>query len=122
MKKNILPIVALCLSQYATAQCTEAFTIPYTLDVENAIVPQLPDCADSTWDSFSSQEVFKSIIGPVEGLEGQVLAYNTVAEISGVSSPVSVKLTSYTIQFEQGVQYMVGYKYKCGNANATIDY
>lgn len=121
MKKMIFLLALIVILQQGYAQC-DTFQIPYVLNAENTTVPQLPDCASSYWENFGSQEVFESISGPVEGFSGQLLAYDTFAELAGVPTPVSATLTTSYIQFEQGEHYKIAYKYKCGNPEGLINY
>jgi hypothetical protein len=124
MKKIIFPLLLIWCAQKAGAQCTEPFTIPYTATTENATVPGLPDCMDSTYMTFDSDEVFTSIAGPVAGFEGKLLAYNTVTASQGggaMSPTVGANLYTHEIQLEQGIQYVISYRYKNSDATKTIN-
>ncbi len=123
MKKIILPLVIVCFSQSGIAQCDEAFTIPYTATIENATVPGLPDCMDSTYLAFTSDEVFKSINGPVAGFDGKLLAYDTFTGSQGGGAmipTIGADLYTNEIHFVQGVQYVVSYRYANSDATKTI--
>jgi hypothetical protein len=112
MKKIIFPLVTLLFSQIAISQCNEVFSVPYTVPVEEVTVPNLPECASSTYATFASQEIFKSISGPVEGFSGQLFAYSTATVTEEpFQSFVGASLYMSNIQFEAGVPYIVSYKY-----------
>jgi len=120
MKKITLPLFLAFCSQFANAQCGENFTVPYTATTENAVVPALPDCMDTQWFAFASQEVFKSIAGPVAGFDGKLLAYDTYTGNPGGGAMIPTigsELLTHEIYFQQGVQYTVSYRY--GNSDAT---
>ncbi|MCW4469685.1 T9SS type A sorting domain-containing protein [Flavobacterium sp. MFBS3-15] len=120
MKKITLPLVMACCVQLANAQCGENFTVPYTAATESVTVPALPDCMDSQWVAFASQEVFKSIAGPVAGFDGKLLAYDTYTGNPGGGAmipTIGAELFTHEIYFQQGVQYTVSYRY--GNSDAA---
>jgi len=124
MKKIVFLILVINLAQKAVAQCTEPFTVPYTATIENAAVPVLPDCMDSTYMTFDSDEVFKSIEGPVDGFDGKLLAYNTFTQAQGggaMAPTVGCDLYTHDIQLEQGVAYIIGYRYKNSDASKSIN-
>ena len=124
MKKKIFSLFLLGFVQAALAQCNEPFAVPYTATSENAAVPGLPDCMQSTYITFDSDEVFTSIAGPVAGFEGKLLAYNTVtaAQGGGAMQPtVGTDLYTHEIQLEQGVEYKIAYRYKNSDAAKTIN-
>lgn len=105
----------------AYSQCTEAFTVPYEMDTESLIVPALPDCTESYFNSFASYEVFETIAGPIEGFSGNVLAYSTaVSEFMPPEAWVSAVLYSPAVQLAQGVNYVISYKYGNSDAQMTI--
>lgn len=107
----------------AYSQCTEPFELPYTMDVESATAPELPNCSYSFYNSFSSQEIFETVSGPVAGYAGNVIAYNTIItqEFTPPQSPVSAALYSPDLQLEQGTSYLISYKYGNSDANMVID-
>ncbi len=122
MKKITLPLFAALLSQFAMAQCGDNFTVPYTATTENAVVPALPDCMDTQYLAFTSDEVFESIAGPVAGYDGKLLVYDTYTGNQGggaMMPTIGASVTTHEIYFQQGVQYTVSYRY--GNSDATKD-
>jgi Secretion system C-terminal sorting domain len=124
MKKIIVTLLLLSLPVFALAQCNEPFAVPYTATSENATIPGLPDCMDSTYLTFDSDEVFTTIAGPVAGFTGKLLAYNTVTASQGgggVQPMVGTNLYTHEIQMEQGVGYTIAYKYKNSDAAKTIN-
>jgi hypothetical protein len=120
MKKFLL--FALAAIPQAYSQCTEPFTVPYEMDTESLAVPALPDCSTSYYNSFASQEEFLTIAGPLTGYSGNVLAYSTaVSEFAPPEAWVSAVLYSPGIILEQGVNYLVSYKYGNSDAQLSID-
>jgi Secretion system C-terminal sorting domain len=123
MKKVLLtPFFFLTLSPLAYAQC-EPVALPYTVTAEAAAPPALPECMVSNYEMFSSSEVFKTIVGPVAGFEGNVLAYNTVvnSEFMDPSTLVGASLYTRSFELQPGVNYTVSYKYGNSGANQAID-
>ncbi len=119
MKKNLLfPLLFLALPS-AYAQCGVA-ALPYAVNAEAATPPALPECMTSNWDSFASNEVFKTIPGPVAGYTGNVLGYNTTVNTdfgTDPSSPVSASLYTQSFELQQGDYYSLSYRY--GNSGAS---
>lgn len=112
-----------CCVQLANAQCGENFTVPYTVGTESVTVPALPDCMDTQWVAFASQEVFESIAGPVAGFDGKLLAYDTYTGNPGggaMMPTIGADLYTHEIYFQQGVQYTVSYRYGNSDADKSI--
>lgn len=118
MKKFLLLLVAVFPQGYA--QCTEPVAVPYFVDSEQADVAQLPDCWDSFYNSFTSNEIFETTEEPIAGFEGKVIAYNTIVdnEFLPPDAPVNAYLLSPYIFLEQDVEYIVSYKY--GNSDSSL--
>jgi Secretion system C-terminal sorting domain len=123
MKKITLPLLLLYFSQFTYAQCTEPFTIPYTVNTEGANVPALPDCMDSTYMTFASTETFKTATGPVTGFTGKLFTYDTGSQGGGGAMQPTVGSTLYTyeIQLVQGTEYILSYRYANADATKTIN-
>jgi hypothetical protein len=123
MKKIIFPLVTLLFSQLAASQCEEVFSVPYTAPVEEVTVPNLPECISSNYSTFASQEIFKSIEGPVEGFTGKVFAYSTATTSQeSFVSYVGAGLYINNIQLEAGVPYRVSYKYGISDPSKLMDW
>ncbi len=123
MKKIIFKVFLLCFSHMAIAQCEEPATVPYSITLEDIATPNLPDCVLTNYLTFASQEVFKSIPGPIEGYEGKLLAYNTITDSPGggaMQSTVGANLYTKTILLEAGVDYTVSYQYGNSDPDKTI--
>lgn len=121
MKKITFPFLLLLLSMKATAQCPDSFPLPYMMNTENVETPGLPDCMSSMYFTFASDEIFESIAGPVEGFNGQVLAYDSTAEESNVPLFVGASLNSWQIALEEGVDYRMSCMFGVSEGNGTFD-
>ena len=122
MKMITLSLIFLAVLQEAIAQCQQPTVLPYMENVESVIFPALPECMYSGYNSFSSDEVFESIPGPIPGFDGNILAYNTIVdnEFMSPNSPVSGYLISPPMQLVAGTQYIVSYRYGISNPTMTI--
>jgi hypothetical protein len=123
MKIYIFQILLLLISQHGISQCTEPFAVPYTTNMEEAAPPALPDCMTSTYLSFSSDKIFESFGGPVDGFSGKLLSYDTAIDTpSGAIDMAASILFTNTIQLNAGVNYAISYKYGNSDGDKSISW
>jgi len=122
MKKQlILSVLVLSLSLESVAQCELPTQLPYVENTETALISDVPECMTTSYNSFASTEVFKTISGPVPGFDGQLLAYDTALG-TGVEpwSNVEAKLYLPPMEFAQGISYTISYKYGSSNTDNGV--
>ncbi|MES2484955.1 MAG: T9SS type A sorting domain-containing protein [Bacteroidota bacterium] len=124
MKKILLltPIF-LALCEMATAQQCPAIALPYVVTSEASAPATLPNCVYSSNVTFSSQEVFETLSGPVPGFDGDVLAFNTIIDTQWgmpADAPVGAGLYSRRLLLTAGT-HTVSYRYGNSDAALTID-
>jgi len=125
MKKIFLTPIFLALFQIALAQQCPAAAVPYEFNGDDAAVPLLPECVYSVNNTFSSQEVFETISGPVAGYNGNILAYDTTINTQdGIIEPsasVAASLYSRKLLLTAGEEYTISYRYGNSSPSFTID-
>jgi len=124
MKKTLLSLIFLAFGQLIFAQQCPATGLPYIVTSEATAPATLPDCMYSANVTFSSQETFQTLSGPVPGFDGDVLAFNTIIDTQWgmpADAPVGAGLYSRRLLLSAGVQYTLSYKYGNSNAALTID-
>lgn len=123
MKKSILPLLIVLYSQFAVSQCDGVFPVPYSVSLQSFTVPNLPDCVSSTYSTFASDELFKTISGPVEGFTGKLFAYSTATVVQETFQQyVGAALYINNIQLEQGVNYIISYKYAISDPSKLMNW
>lgn len=120
MKKYIVLGLLAFVSGAMYSQCPGAFTVPYVANIENAGVPELPDCMGTNYLTFASDEVFKSIPGPVAGFNGKLLAYDTAAEENGFPFFTGASLSTHPIQLVNGEQYVMSCRFGVNGGTGIV--
>lgn len=121
MKKITLLLFFVLAVKPAFSQCTP-MVLPYAEGAETANVPALPDCMQTMYITFASNEMFKTTANPPEGFSGNVFVYSSqLAEWVTGESPTGVNLYTQELQLTAGSSYVLSFKYGLENAESVID-
>ena len=124
MKKFLSLSIMLAASLQVGAQCEAPTSLPYLENSETVVVPFIPECTTSSFNTFSSSEIFETTSGPIPGFEGNVIAYNTFVNSEFGMPPwsmVAADLTLPQMQLQQGVAYTISFRYGNSNPDLQID-